>query len=89
MTRLRLGRSRGPISAGARNLALLQDAQNGSGAHPASHSMATGGSFPEVKLQRREVDHQPPSSAAVQNEWSYNYAPPIHLHGVDRDKFTS
>jgi hypothetical protein len=34
------------------------------------------------------VDHSPPSSAEVKNEWSHSSAPLMCLHGVDRDNFT-
>jgi len=37
--------------------------------------------------QGREIDHSPPSSAGVKNEWSYNSAPSVH-HLVDRDNIT-
>jgi hypothetical protein len=40
-----------------------------------------------VKRPRREVDHSSPPRAEVKNEWSYTFAPPICLHGVDRDNF--
>ena len=33
------------------------------------------------------VNHSPPSSAEVKNEWSYTSAPPVRLHGMD-DAFT-
>jgi hypothetical protein len=39
--------------------------QTGSGAHPASYPMSTGGSFPRP---RRDADHSPPSSAEIKNE---------------------
>jgi hypothetical protein len=43
--------------------------QTGSGAHPASCTMGTGGTFPAVKAwPRRDADHSPPSSAEVENE---------------------
>jgi hypothetical protein len=43
--------------------------QTGSGAHPASHTMRTGGSFPGGKMRPgRDVDHSPPSSAEVKKE---------------------
>jgi hypothetical protein len=43
--------------------------QTGSGAHPASYPMGTGGSFPGGKGRPgREADHSPPSSAEVKNE---------------------
>jgi hypothetical protein len=40
--------------------------QTGSGAHPASYPMGTGGSFPGGKA--RPADHSPPSTAEVKNE---------------------
>jgi hypothetical protein len=43
--------------------------QTGSGAHPASYLMGTGGSFPGGKAwPGRDADHSPPSSAEVKNE---------------------
>jgi hypothetical protein len=43
--------------------------QTGSGAHPASCTMGTGGPFPGGKARPgRESDHSPPSSAEVENE---------------------
>jgi hypothetical protein len=27
-------------------------------------------------------------SAEVQKEWRYTFTPPIHIHGVDKEKFT-
>jgi hypothetical protein len=43
--------------------------QTGSGAHPASYPMGTGGSFPGSKAwPGRDADHSPPSSAEVKNE---------------------
>jgi len=33
-----------------------------------------------------EVNHPPPSSAKVKNEWSYTSTPPVCLHGVERKK---
>jgi hypothetical protein len=43
--------------------------QTGSGAHPASYPMGTGGSFPGGKARPgRDTDHSPPSSAEVKNE---------------------
>ena len=38
------------------------------------------GSFP-----CRELNHSPPSSAEVKNEWNHTYTPPSSLHGVDSD----
>jgi hypothetical protein len=43
--------------------------QTGSGAHPASCTMGTGGHFPGAKARPgRDADHSPQSSAEVENE---------------------
>jgi hypothetical protein len=42
------------------------------------------GSFLGVKQVRREVHHSTPSSAEVTNGWTYTFAHPISLHGMDR-----
>jgi hypothetical protein len=43
--------------------------QTGSGAHPASCTMGTGGPSPGSKARPgRDVDHSPPSSAEIKNE---------------------
>jgi hypothetical protein len=43
--------------------------QTGSGAHPASCTVGTGGSFPGGKAwPGRDADHSPPSSAEVKKE---------------------
>jgi hypothetical protein len=55
------------FSSEARNLSLLHIIQSVSGSRPAFHQMETGGSFPGVKKQGREVDHSPPSNAEVKN----------------------
>jgi hypothetical protein len=57
---------------------LLHVIQTGSGAHPASYPMGTGGSFPgrEVKQQGCEADHSPPASAEVRKTWIYTSTPP-------------
>jgi hypothetical protein len=44
---------------------FLHVVQNGSGTHPASYPMGTGGFSPEVKQMDREADHSPPTSAEV------------------------
>jgi hypothetical protein len=54
---------------------LLHIVQTGSGVHPTSYKMGTGGSFPGVKLQGREADHSPPTSAEVKNMWNYTSTP--------------
>jgi len=49
--------------------------QNGSGAHPASYPMGTGGFYPGKKRPKREADHLPPCSVEVKNAWSYTTTP--------------
>jgi hypothetical protein len=60
---------------GVRSLAEAKDfsyslfVQTGSGAHPASCTMGTGGPFPGTKARPgRDADHSPPSSAEVKYE---------------------
>jgi hypothetical protein len=54
---------------GAEDFSSSPCVQTGSGAHPASYPMGTGGSFPGGKAQPgRHADHSPPSSADVKNE---------------------
>jgi hypothetical protein len=55
--------------------------QTGSGAHPASCPMGTGGPFPGGKARPgREADHSPPSSAEVKYEWElYLLSPHVSM----------
>jgi hypothetical protein len=55
---------------------FLHVVQTGSGVHPASYPMGTGGSFSGVKRQGREADHSPPTSAEVKKMWIYKSTPP-------------
>jgi hypothetical protein len=55
--------------AGAKDCSSSLCVQTGSGAHPASCTMGTGGTFPGGKsAAERDADHSPPSSAEVENE---------------------
>jgi hypothetical protein len=55
--------------AGAKDFSFMLCVQTGSGAHPASCPMGTGGPFPGDKARPgRDADHSPPSSAEVVNE---------------------
>jgi hypothetical protein len=55
--------------AGAKNFSSNLCAQTGSGAHPASCPMGTGGPFPGGKTRPgRDADHSPLPSAEVVNE---------------------
>jgi hypothetical protein len=55
--------------AGAKDFFSSLFVQTGSGAHPASCTMGSGGPFPGGKARLgRDADHSPPSSAEVVNE---------------------
>jgi hypothetical protein len=55
--------------AGAKDFSSSLCVQTGSGAHPASCTMGTGGPFPGGKERPgHDADHSPPSSAEVVNE---------------------
>jgi hypothetical protein len=54
---------------GAKDVSGSLCVQTGSGAHPASCPMGTGGPFPGGKSAAgRDADHSPPSSAEIKNE---------------------
>jgi hypothetical protein len=69
--------------AGANDFSSSLCVQTGSGAHPASCTMGTGGPFPRGKARPgRDADHSPP---LVPRSWmsrSYTSSPPKRLHGV-------
>ena len=44
--------------------------------------------FQGIKRVGYDVDHSPPPSVKVKNEWSYNSTPPVCIHAVDRDRLT-
>jgi hypothetical protein len=55
--------------AGGKGFSSSVCVQTGSGAHPASCTMGTGGPFPGGKARLGlDADHSPPSSAEVVNE---------------------
>jgi hypothetical protein len=55
--------------AGAKDFSSSLCVQTGSGTHPASCKMGTGGPFSGGKARPgRDADHSPPSSAEVVNE---------------------
>jgi hypothetical protein len=60
------------VPVGAENFFLHDHVQTDSGAHPASYSMGTRGSFPRGKA----------AGAEVMNAWRYASTPPIRLQGV-------
>jgi hypothetical protein len=57
--------------AGARDFSFLH---TGSGAHPASSSVGSGGSFPGINWLGCEADHSPQPSAEV---WNVGAIPPL------------
>jgi hypothetical protein len=71
-----------PLPAGTRNFSPHHRVQTGSGAHPASYSTGTRGSFPGVKRPTREADNSSPSSAKVKNAWNCTSTPAIRLLGI-------
>jgi hypothetical protein len=71
---------------GAEDFSSSPCVQTGSGAHPASYPVGTGGSFPGGKARPgRDADHSPPSSAEVKNESELYllspHVPPWHVAG--------
>jgi hypothetical protein len=57
------------VRSPAENFSYGLCVQTGSGAHPASCPMGTGGPYPGGKARPgRDADHTPPSSAEVENE---------------------
>jgi hypothetical protein len=60
----------------SQTISFLHIVQIGSGVHPTSYKMGSGGSFPGVKLQGREADHSPPTSAEVKKMCIYTSTPP-------------
>jgi hypothetical protein len=69
--------------AGTKDFSCSLCVQTGSGAHPASCTMGTGGPFPGGKAHPgRDADHSPPCSAEVVNEQKLYLLSPNRLHGV-------
>jgi hypothetical protein len=54
-----------------RDFSLHHHIQTGSGPHPASHPMDTGGSFPGIKQPEHDAGNSSPSNATVMNAWRY------------------
>jgi hypothetical protein len=49
------------------------------------YSMSTWGTSPVVKLQGREVDHSPPSSAELKSAWNYCFIPHMYSWRAKRE----
>jgi hypothetical protein len=68
------GRLRGQSSSPGRVKNFLHVVKIGSGAHPASYPVSTGGSFPGAKATG--ADQSPPTRAEVKKTWIYTSTPP-------------
>ena len=86
VTRLGVGQFGIRILAAARDFSVLQIVHTVSGTHITSHVKETG-AFPQSSVWDHDPEISPPSSVKVKNEWSYISAPPIRLHGLNRDNF--
>jgi hypothetical protein len=64
-----------------------QNVQPSFGAHPASYSVGTGGSFSGIKAAGREVDRAHPSGPVIKYQWIRTTTPDIRLYSLDRDNF--
>jgi hypothetical protein len=74
--------------AEAKDFSSILCVQTGSGAHPASCTIGTGGPFPGGKARPRpDFDHLPPSSAEVVNEYELYILSPRASIGVLWDSF--
>jgi hypothetical protein len=71
-----------------KTFSLVQNVHTIFGDPTASYSIGTGVVSQRCSGLVYEVDHSPPSSAEVENEWSCTSAPLIYHHGVHRDRFT-
>jgi hypothetical protein len=68
---------------GAKDFSSSLCVQTGSGAHPASCTMGTGGPFPGGKsAPGRDADHSPHLVPRSRMSRSYSSSPPKRLHGV-------
>jgi hypothetical protein len=69
--------------AGAKDFSSSLCVQTGSGAHPASCTMVTGGPFPGGKARTgRDADHSPHLVPRSRMSRSYTSSPPKRLHDV-------
>jgi hypothetical protein len=70
---------RSPVEA--RDFSSILCVQTGSGAHPASCTMGTGGPFPGGKARPgRDADHSPHLVPRSIMSRSYTSSPPLHLY---------
>jgi hypothetical protein len=77
---------RGSNASRGKRFYLLNNVQTGSGTHPASYSMDTGGFSPVVKRQGRDVYTHLAPRLGVRG--AVTLLPPMLLHSVYRKKIT-
>jgi hypothetical protein len=79
------------ISAEERqSFSLLQTVHTGYGDTPPPSFLFSGYlviSFLGIKHLEYEVDHSPPPSTEVKNEWSHTSTPPTYFHAMHWDSF--
>jgi hypothetical protein len=63
------------MPAAIRDFSFFRNVDTGSGTHADPIQLVPG--FPWVKQPELPVDHPPPCSAKVKNEWSCNSASPV------------
>jgi hypothetical protein len=68
--RLRAERSGLRISGENKKLSDLQTVPTGCEAHPATYSVSSGGSFPEIRRPRYDAGHSHSSSTYLNNKWN-------------------
>jgi hypothetical protein len=73
--------------AGAKDFSPVPSGRTDSGAHPTPIQRVLEVLSTGAQRQGREVNHSPPPSAEVKNEWSCTSTLHIYLHGVDKHKF--
>jgi hypothetical protein len=87
-TRRRVGRPRVRIPAWTRGLFLRQKYSHQLWDPEKLQSNRYRVTFPEIRQSGRDVRHLTPSSAGVENEWSYTSTPPVRSQGADKSNVT-
>ena len=69
---------------GSKNFRLLYTRPDRPWGPPSLLSNGYRSFFQGIKRPRHGVDHSPPSSAEVEDDWSYTFTTPLCLHGILR-----
>ena len=88
VTELRDQQSLARNPTAARNFPLLQNAQTGIVAHPASYSVGSADFFTGVKRPGRKANHSILSSDEIMHVRIYTCTSPIWHQGARKDKFS-